>query len=139
MRITRLSEYAIRAMLYLASVDKDQVVNIRDIALEWQIPDSFLRKIIPKLTKAGLIRSMRGSNGGIMIARPADKITPLEVIESVDGDIILNQCLVYPQTCNRAENCATHLLWTEACRKLRETLASKSLDQLVVQQPIERS
>jgi len=62
-------EYAIRAILHLAGENSNKNVQIQDISKKWKIPESFLRKIIPLLAKAGLIMSVRGSGGGIKLAK----------------------------------------------------------------------
>jgi Rrf2 family iron-sulfur cluster assembly transcriptional regulator len=99
MQITMLGEYAIRTMMYLASCGENTIVNIKEVSNMWDIPESFLRKIIPKLTRAGYISSHRGKNGGIYLARPAETITPLDIIESVEGEISLNRCVLFPEEC----------------------------------------
>jgi Rrf2 family protein len=125
-----LGEYAIRAMIHLAGNSGHTVVNISEISSAWDIPEALLRKIIPRLSRAGLINTIRGHSGGISLARDASLITPLEIIECIEGEIILNPCLVDTDVCSRTEYCAMHLLWDQARDQLRQTLCSVSLSQL---------
>jgi Rrf2 family protein len=124
-------EYAIRAMLRLASLLPGDSTQITEIASQWEIPENILRKIISQLAKAQLIFTQRGIGGGIRLAQPADKLTLLDIIEAVEGKIYLNKCLIGPDFCSRTSWCAVHLVWREAQQKMKEILSSKSLAELV--------
>jgi Rrf2 family protein len=133
MQLTMTGEYAIRTMIHLSSLPFGTIAQISDIAKQWDIPDNFLRKISAQLAGAGLIVSVRGINGGIRLSRPAETLTVLDVIEAVEGKIALNKCLLCDCFCLREEWCEVHELWTEAQRKLKEVLSSKSLAQLAAE------
>jgi Rrf2 family transcriptional regulator, iron-sulfur cluster assembly transcription factor len=131
MKITMLGEYAIRAMMHLAAHTDSEVINISAVSEKWDIPESILRKVIPQLRRGGFIQSTRGNSGGISLARDAHLITPLDIIECVEGEIVLNPCILDPKTCNRSELCAMHAIWIQARDQLRQTLSSTSLSELV--------
>ncbi len=130
MKITMIGEYAIRAMMHMAAQGKGVVVNISDVSGHWDIPESILRKIIPRLRRAGFIRSIRGNSGGICLAGDAQQITPLDIIESIEGEIVLNPCLLNPEFCNRTEICEMHSLWNQARDQLRQILCSTSISEM---------
>ena len=71
MQLTLTGEYAIRAMIHLASGKDDSIFQIAEISNVNNIPEKFLRKIIPQLSFAGLIQSQRGIGGGIKLGKPA--------------------------------------------------------------------
>jgi Rrf2 family transcriptional regulator, iron-sulfur cluster assembly transcription factor len=123
-------EYAIRAMLHLAGEDASKNVQIQDISKKWEIPENFLRKIVPLLAKAGLIMSVRGSGGGIKLAKSSEKITALNVIEAVEGKIFLNKCMFSDDICDRSDWCSMHEVWEEAQESLKKVLNDKSIAQL---------
>jgi len=123
-------EYAIRAMLHLAGEDLNKNVQIQDISKKWDIPENFLRKIIPLLAKVGLVMSVRGSGGGIKLAKSPNKITALDVIEAVEGKIFLNKCLFSDDICDRSKWCSMHEVWEEAQESLKNVLKNKSIAQL---------
>jgi Rrf2 family protein len=131
MQITMLGEYAIRTVMHLAECDRDSVVHIREIAAKWDIPESFLRKIVPRLTRAGYIGTSRGNHGGIYLTRPASGITPLEILESVEGKISLNKCVLFPEKCPRSGICGMHKLWEQAQLRLKQVLSSRSISDLI--------
>ena len=123
-------EYAIRAMLHLAGEDLNKNVQIQDISKKWDIPENFLRKIIPQLAKASLVMSIRGSGGGIKLAKSPEIITALDVIEAVEGKIFLNKCLFSDDICDRSDWCSMHEVWKEAQESLKKVLKNKSIAQL---------
>jgi Rrf2 family protein len=130
MQLTNAGEYAVRAMLSMASKPKGTVFTILDVATEGDIPLPFLRKIVPLLTRSGYLHSSRGIGGGISLAKEADKITLLDVVEAIEGPMMLNNCLFEPQMCHRQPHCAVHLVWREAQDKLKETLGKYSIAEL---------
>jgi Rrf2 family protein len=130
MQLTMTGEYAVRAMVHLSSLAHGTVVSVADISRDWDVPVTFLRKIVTKLVRAGMINSFRGNGGGIALARPAHDLTLLDVIEASEGTMGLNICLLSLDACHRTPWCAVHTVWCEAQQKLREVLSSRSLADL---------
>ncbi len=130
LQLTMTGEYAVRAMLHLATLAPGTTVQITDIAKEWDVPEVFLRKIITQLSRSGLVASFRGKGGGVALGREAEAITLLDVIECIEGPLALNACLNTPGFCHRTPFCAVHSVWHEAQAKLREVLTSRSLADL---------
>lgn len=130
MQITRQADYALRAMLYLANLDDNTRAATSHIAKEKQIPPSFLAKIISQLSIAGIINTSRGARGGVTLARPAEDITLLEVIEAIDGPIALNQCTLSKNGCPFLEKCPIHDVWCEAQDELVKRLSSTNFAQM---------
>lgn len=135
LQLTLTSDYALRTMLQLAAEPDDAVVPIKLIAGRWQIPDQFLRKIVPLLSKAGMIRSSRGIGGGVSLAKSANDIRPVDIIQAVDGPLNLNRCLNSSYICGREDWCPVHTLWAEAQESMLNTLNSKTLADMVGEIP----
>lgn len=133
MQLTLTGEYAIRAMIHLASGKNESIFHISEISDINNIPEKFLRKIIPQLSSAGLIQTQRGIGGGIKLRRPALEITPLQIIEAVEGKMALNKCLIDKAFCSDERWCTVHTLWCDAQKKLRIILASKSIAELALE------
>jgi Rrf2 family protein len=87
MKLTRASSYALLAVEYMVAEGKDQPVPSHLIARARGVPERFLLKVLKPLVSAQVLRSVKGPNGGYRLAKPAGKITLLEVIEAVDGPI----------------------------------------------------
>ncbi|HTY01358.1 MAG TPA: Rrf2 family transcriptional regulator [Bacteroidota bacterium] len=130
MQLTMTGEYAIRTMVHLSRLEPGTIAQISDISKKWQIPEKFLRKIVARLCRAGLIRSHRGVHGGLSLARPPEQITLLQVVEQIEGPMALNRCLVDPDFCPRVTVCSVHDVWDETQGKLREFLSSRTFAEL---------
>ncbi|WKZ33039.1 MAG: Rrf2 family transcriptional regulator [Thermodesulfobacteriota bacterium] len=130
LQLTRNGEYAVRAVLYLASQPPGKPALITEISESQEVPKSYLSKIMQHLVRAGLVRSRRGINGGFTLARPAESITLKETIEAVEGPIHLNICLIKKGECHRDDFCPVHPVWQEAQRRLSEVLDGKSMADL---------
>src|SRR5437868_14076412 len=87
MKLSHASSYALRALVYLAGRDRTQLVPSALIAQEAGIPELFLLKVLKPLVSARVLVSLRGPTGGYRLARPAETINLLEVIEAVDGPV----------------------------------------------------
>src|SRR5262249_55577419 len=87
MKLTRASAYALQALAFLASRDAGDPVTSQHMAEADHSPERFLLKVLRPLVSAGLLRSLKGPHGGYRLARPADRITLLEILEAVGGPI----------------------------------------------------
>ncbi|MGB5748714.1 MAG: Rrf2 family transcriptional regulator [Desulfobacterales bacterium] len=122
MRITRAGEYGVRCILYLSSKGVGVLCNRRQIAAAMDIPDQFLGKIAQQLARAGYIESVQGAKGGLKLVVSPEKLTLLDVVETVIGEIFLNDCILRPETCSRSNACTVHRVWDKARNQLRATL-----------------
>lgn len=129
MQITRQADYAVRAMVFLAQNQGEKPSPTRVIAKEKGIPTSFLAKIISQLSVAGLLQTSRGANGGVKLAKSADEISLLEVIEAIDGPIILNDCVAESATCTYDESCPLKPVWCDAQKMLVDHLSKATFAQ----------
>jgi Rrf2 family iron-sulfur cluster assembly transcriptional regulator len=138
MQVTMSAEYAIRAMIFLAENQRGEVIPIETISRESDIPDNFLRKIIPQLTRAGLVMSHRGTRGGVSLARTAEKVTALDVLEAIEGKMYLNKCLFSEDYCERSDMCSMHDVWIVDQQKMEEVLSGNTLKELAERNKIKR-
>jgi len=132
MQISMAGKYAIRAMMYLASLPTGNIIQISQLSGKWEIPEKYLRKVIPQLAKAGLVYSRRGMGGGVVLARPSKSITFLESVEAVEGKIFLNKCLMSPDMCEKSPWCSANRVWYEAQESMKKVLANKNLEELAI-------
>ena len=131
MQITRQADYAVRAVLYLARLGQEDRAATSQVAQEQHIPPSFLAKIISQLSIAGLLHTSRGARGGVMLAREPKDITLLEVIEAIDGPIMLNECVGETGSCTFDDECPLRPVWCEAQNELVARLKNTTFAQLV--------
>lgn len=130
MQLSQTSEYAVRALLYLATQPENTLHRISVVAEAAEIPDNYFRKILGALVRAGFIRSIRGVNGGIQLAMSPSNITLLDVFESIEGKLFLNACLISPYVCHRSSWCAVHEVWVDIQDQMKTRLQAKTLAEL---------
>ena len=131
MKLTRAGEYAVRCVLCLAKHGQNTLVSKKSVAREYDIPDQFLAKIAQKLAKAGIIVIRQGAHGGYILSRPPEDISLLEVVETIIGEISLNDCVTSSDACRASDNCAVNRIWVKACNQLRETLGEVNFKTLL--------
>ena len=129
MQITRQADYAVRAMVYLAQLGPDQRAATGKIAKEKSIPPSFLAKIVSQLSVAGLLQTWRGASGGVSLAKPADAISLLDVVEAIDGPILLNDCVGESNVCSFDDDCPLKPVWCDAQKMLLDHLSKANFAQ----------
>jgi Rrf2 family protein len=127
MDITRKSDYAIRMMTALATAGSECPVSVRELAEAQSVPYAFARSVQRDLMAAGLVTVTRGASGGMCLARPAAEITLLDVVESIQGQLSISVCANDPEWCARSGGCATHGVWLQADKLVRDLLAGRTL------------
>lgn len=131
MRLTRAGEYGVRCILYLSSKGVGVLCNRMQIAAAMDIPGQFLGKIAQQLARAGYIEIVQGAGGGLKLVVSPEKLTLLDVVETVIGEIFLNDCILRPESCNRSNSCAAHRVWYKARNQLRATLREATFADLL--------
>lgn len=130
MRLELSSEgrYAIRALVYLAG--RSRRVPAETIAAEAGIPRRLLARVLAELSRAGLVESKTGREGGSALARDVRQITMRDVVEAVEGPFEVNQCILESRACDGSRPCAMHAAWQVAQQALLDQLAHTTLADL---------
>ena len=102
--ITRNTDYAIRALCYIAE-QKQEIISADRLVKSLEIPRPFLRKILQTLTKAGLLNSSKGKGGGFTLTLSPGKITLTEVMNIFQGPVRLNECKFKKNDCPYINDC----------------------------------
>jgi len=113
MQITRQADYALRAVIYLSRLGVDERAATSQIAQEQRIPPSFLAKIVSQLSVAGLLQTSRGARGGVSLAKAPEEISVLDVVEAIDGPILLNECVGCGGACSFGDDCPMKPVWID--------------------------
>lgn len=132
--ITRATEYAIRAILYMSRQPAGQIVYKKDICKEQDITPAFLTKILQPLIKDGIVGSQRGVGGGFFLAKAPAEITLLDIIKSQEGPVYLNQCLIEAGSCEREFFCPVHGAWAQIRNEFMATLSRYDFASLAASQ-----
>ncbi len=132
MKINRATDYGVRLMVYLAGCP-EKVVSRAEASRKLAIPAEFLAKIAQTLARAGFIEIRQGRTGGYRLTKDPAKVTLLEVVEALEGDLLLNVCVTRPEACQFSTRCKVHLVWEAARKGLRDLLDSIYLTDLVLE------
>lgn len=103
--ITRNTDYAMRALCYIAKQRKESV-SAAEMVAELKIPRPFLRKILQVLSGEGLLKSVKGQGGGFSLAFPREKILLTDLIRIFQNTIRLNECVFKKKICPNRSTCA---------------------------------
>lgn len=133
MQLTRAADYAVRVMIHLATLPAQERALLPSLAAATGAPKSFLSKVLQALCRAGFIVSRRGQAGGFEIMPSGREATVRDVIESIDGPICLNLCLVSGITCNRSTYCPAHPIWEKAQEAMLEVLNAATVAELAAE------
>ena len=127
---SRQCEYALQAVMYIALKDEREMVSIKDLTDTLHIPFHFLAKILQDLTHKGLLVSQKGPAGGFGLARSAQRITLLQIIEAIDGDSFMHNCVLGFSKCSQENPCALHEQWSKSRDSIVSMLTSKSIAEM---------
>jgi Rrf2 family protein len=132
MEISRQADYAVRAIMELSRHGEGERLQSSDIAARGGIPEKHITTIIRSLARGGIIRTYRGSRGGVTLASPPGEITLRSVVEAIDGPLLLNRCRLQPGSCagGNGERCAVHDYWERMTDDILDELESVSFAQL---------
>ena len=132
MELTKRGDYAVRAMLALARAPEGRLLSVRRIAEEMAIPVRFLPQVMGDLAAAGLVEATTGRAGGYRLARAADAITLLDVVEAVEGDSRRRTCVLRGGPCGLDGYCDVHDVFFAAQDAMLGTLAVARLADLPI-------
>ncbi len=130
LELTRRGDYAVRAMLALSRHPNGELVSVRRIAGEMDIPGRFLPQVMGDLGRAGLVEAATGRSGGYRLSRPPTEISVLDVIDAVEGDSRRRTCVLRGGPCGLDGYCDVHDVFFAAQDAMLGTLAAATLADL---------
>jgi FeS assembly SUF system regulator len=132
MRLSSMADYAVLVMSAAARHCGGARVSAAQLALETGLPAPTVQKLVSKLSAAGLMRSSRGAGGGLKLARPPAAISLADIVEAVEGPIVLTTCLdPIKNDCAIEAGCTARAGWPQANAAVRGALAQVVLTQFV--------
>lgn len=122
LRLSTKGHYGLKAMFDLAMHYGPNPIPLRAVAERQNISDHYLEQLIAVLRRAGLVKSVRGAQGGYILAREPEKITVGEIVRALEGPIAPVDCVseVDPADCDHSDYCITRSVW----ERVRDSIAS---------------
>lgn len=136
LKLTKKADYGLIALRHI-TVSPRATASAKEIADGYHIPLPLLAKVLQKLAKAGLLRSVSGTNGGYQLSRDPRRINALEVIHAIDGPTILASCFTSHGICDQSELCTVR----EPLRRVHEAILGLLANMTIWQmsQPLNES
>lgn len=124
---SKACEYALKIMIYLCTVQEEgKLAGLKDIANANGSPEAYTAKILQQLVRHGLLQSLRGPTGGFRVVdRP---ITLLEVVDAIDGDGIVKDCVLGLEECSAEHPCPVHDKFAAIRDHLKGVLSTTHLE-----------
>lgn len=130
MELTTKGRYAVRVMADIAK--SDDYVSLSDVAERLDISIKYLEKIVSMLSKANLVKSMRGTKGGYKLSREASRISVKDVLDATGDSIKISTCLD-TEVCPVADKCDTIAVWSNLNGLINNYLENVTMKDLVEQ------
>ena len=137
LKISKLTDYGTLVMSGLAK-SRDEFVTSAALADEVGVASPTVAKLLKRLTRAGLVESLRGHQGGYRLARVPQQISVAEIIQALDGPLGLTECSADGGSCDHEPNCNVKVNWQKISQVVANALEQVSLEQLLQpdEQPI---
>ena len=135
MKISTKGRYALRLMLDLALADSSEPIPLRDVAKRQDISDKYLEQIVTQLSRADLVRSVRGAGGGYLLTRTPEEYTVGEILRVLEGSLAPVSCMDDEiNQCARCKACVTLDLWEQVDQAISNVVDHVTLADLVDKQ-----
>ena len=132
MKLSTKGHYGLKAMFDLAQHYGSDPIPLNSVAERQNLPENYLEQIIAVLRKAGLVKSVRGAQGGYILAKSPVEIKVGDVIRAMEGPIAPVECVseLEPAECDNADFCITRTVWARVRDSIVEVLDSISLGDM---------
>ena len=131
MKLSTKGRYGLKAMLELAIRYNEGPISIKYIAESQDIPERYLEQLFSKLKKSGLIKSIRGAQGGYMLMDEPSKISVGDILRVLEGPISISECISEDGKCSKQSKCATRLVWKRMKKAIDEVVNTTYLQDIV--------
>ncbi|MBU0716925.1 MAG: Rrf2 family transcriptional regulator [Planctomycetes bacterium] len=131
MRISTKGRYGLRAMYELARGFGNGPLRMSAIAERQGLSRKHLHTLLTSLKSAGLVRGIRGPGGGFVLAKAPSRIRLSEVLDALEGPLVLVHCVPDQRACDRADRCPTRKVWQRLTGAIEEILHGATLEDLV--------
>ncbi len=133
MKISTKGRYALRLMIDLAEHDQGEFIPLKEIAARQEVSIKYMEQIVNQLSRAGLLRSVRGAQGGYRLTRLPEEYTAGEILRVTEGGLAPIACLdVAAEACPRNQECSTLDFWVGLAEVVNQYVDGTTLADLVL-------
>jgi len=132
MILSTKGRYGLKIMYELALNYGEGPMSLKEVAQRQQLSETYLEQLIAHLKKAGLVKSIRGAQGGYELIRKPEEISVGEIIRTLEGPLAPSECVMDNEPeCTKAENCVTRLIWEKIMEGINNVVDSITLNDMV--------
>lgn len=131
LKISTKGRYGLKAMIDLALNSNGNSVSLKNIAERQSIPEAYLEQLIPYLKKASLVESVRGANGGYLLAKQPKDITVGEILKALEGSMALVGCVDNSISCGEKSECISRIVWEKIQVGINQAIDNFTLEALI--------
>lgn len=141
MKLSKKSDYALRAIFHMTSIEKDTPISIRELARQNDIPRRFLENIMLELKEAGVVRSIAGRDGGYVLEKPADSLTMGEIVRRFDGILAPIGCVSVSdhEPCSQEGRCRFRRILLEIRDYTARRMDGVTIASIMSYEPVSRA
>lgn len=134
MKLSTRGRYGLRAVIDLAVHENDEAIALSQIAERQGISMNYLEQLIPKLRKVGIVKGIRGAQGGYVLSKPAHEISVGDILRALEGDLNPVECVEVmgtDTTCTNSDTCVTKNVWKRISDSINDAVDGIMLSELV--------
>lgn len=130
MKLPTKIRYAVRAIVELADRNDDAPVPVKDISEAQGMSAKYIKQLMNRMQRAGLVKGHPGIHGGYTLAKDAGAISLYDIYQALDISLVLVPCVGSRPECDRIERCSARMVWKRLHDSLEETLKDTSVKEL---------
>ena len=131
MKLSTKGRYGLKAMFQLAIYKNEGPVSLKTIASKQNISEQYLEQLFSSLKKSGLVKSVRGAQGGYLLAKDPSDITVGNILTVLEGPVSLSECLIHEDICKNSGICVTKVVWEKIKKGIEEVTNSITLQDMI--------
>lgn len=133
MQVSTRTEYGMRCLLLMAKQEEGKALSLGDVSRQEHLPRPYAHQIMVRLRRAGLVKSLRGTQGGFALAKPADQISVGAILRVLEGNPFEDTCNHFNQKCDCGHlgDCSLRPVWETVARRVWEALDRVTLQHLL--------
>lgn len=131
MKLSTKGRYGLKAMFELSLHSDKGPVPLKNIAKKQNISEQYLEQLFATLKKNNLVKSVRGAQGGYLLAKDPSEITVGDILISLEGPVSLSECLFDEDVCKNSQTCVTKVVWEKIKKGIEDVINSINLQDMI--------
>ena len=131
MKLSTKGRYGLKAMFQLALYKSEGPIPLKNMANKQNISEQYLEQIFSSLKKSGLVKSVRGAQGGYLLAKEPKDITVGDILIVLEGPISLSDCVLDEDICENSGKCVTKVVWEKIKKGIDDVINSITLQDMI--------